>query len=65
MLVAYDAASGAREVLADAALLTPEGATTPLAVANYQWSPDRKRALIFTNTKRVWRQNTRGYRLSS
>lgn len=60
MLVAYDAASGAREVLANAALLTPEGATTPLAVANYQWSPDRKRALIFTNTKRVWRQNTRG-----
>ena len=60
ILVAYDAASGRREVLADAALLTPTGATTPLAVANYQWSPDRKRALIFTNTRKVWRQNTRG-----
>jgi len=60
VLVAYDAATGKREVLADAALLTPKGASAPVAVANYQWSSDRKRALIFTNTKRVWRQNTRG-----
>jgi dipeptidyl-peptidase 4 len=72
VLVAYDAATGKRDVLADAALLTPKGASAPLAVANYQWVPavgadprvrpdsDRKRALIFTNTKRVWRQNTRG-----
>jgi dipeptidyl-peptidase-4 len=60
VLVAYDAATGKRDVLADAALLTPKGASAPLEVANYQWSPDRKRALIFTNTKRVWRQNTRG-----
>jgi dipeptidyl-peptidase-4 len=60
VLVAYDAATGRRDVLADAALLTPKGATTPLNVSGYSWSPDRKRALIFTNTKRVWRQNTRG-----
>ena len=32
VLVAYDSASGAREVLADVALLTPPGATAPLAV---------------------------------
>jgi dipeptidyl-peptidase-4 len=60
VLVAYDAASGRREVLADAAMLTPPGANEPLDVDGYAWSPDRKRALIFTNTKRVWRQNTRG-----
>ena len=60
VLVAYDAASGRREVLADAALLTPKGTTTPLTVSGYEWSSNRTQALIFTNTKRVWRQNTRG-----
>jgi dipeptidyl-peptidase 4 len=60
VLVAYDAATGRREVLADAALLTPTGAGAPLNVTACSWSPDRKRALIFTNTRRVWRQNTRG-----
>jgi dipeptidyl-peptidase-4 len=60
VLVAYDSASGAREVLADVALLTPPGATAPLAVASYAWSPDRKQALLFTNTRKVWRENTRG-----
>ena len=60
VLVAYDAASGRREVLADASLLTPKGASAPLAVADYAWSRDRRRALVFTNTKKVWRENTRG-----
>ena len=60
VLVAYDASSGRREVLADAARLTPKGASEPLIVDGYAWSPDRSRALVFTNTKRVWRQNTRG-----
>jgi len=60
VLVAYDTATGAREVLADAALLTPSGATAPLAVASYAWSRDRRQALLFTNTRKVWRENTRG-----
>ena len=55
ILVAYDTASGRREVLADAALLTPAGATAPLAVASYAWSADRRRGL-FANTRRVWRR---------
>jgi dipeptidyl-peptidase-4 len=59
-LVAHDAASGRREVLADAALLTPKGAAVPLSVASYAWSRDRQRALLFTNTRKVWRENTRG-----
>ena len=60
VLVAYDTATGSREVLADATLLTPPGAAAPLAVASYAWSPDRRRALLFTNTRKVWRENTRG-----
>ncbi len=59
-LVEYDAASGARTVLADTTLLTPKGATAPLAIAGYAWTSDRRRALIFTNTRPVWRLNTRG-----
>jgi dipeptidyl-peptidase 4 len=59
-LVQYDAASGRRAVMADAALLTPKGATTPLTIDGYEWSKDRRHALIFTNTRKVWRQNTRG-----
>ena len=46
----YDAATGARSVLA----------TTRLDVDDYSWSSDGRRLLIFTNTKKVWRQNTRG-----
>lgn len=32
----------------------------PLDIEEYAWSSDGKRVLIFTNTRRVWRQNTRG-----
>jgi dipeptidyl-peptidase-4 len=59
-LVLYKAATGARSVLVPAARLVPEGASEPLRVENYSWSPDGKALIVFTNSKRVWRQNTRG-----
>jgi dipeptidyl-peptidase-4 len=59
-LVAYDTATGKSDVLADRAALTPPGASAPLAIAGYSFSEDKRRVLIFTNTRRVWRQNTRG-----
>ena len=40
--------------------LVPPGQTAPLTISGYQWSPDKSKLLIFTNTKKVWRQNTRG-----
>ena len=43
-----------------AASLIPPGEGSPLAVHDYALSKDRARLLIFTNSKRVWRQNTRG-----
>ncbi|MFN7925322.1 MAG: S9 family peptidase [Bryobacteraceae bacterium] len=58
-LVRHDAATGAREVLVKAAQITPKGSAV-LKVENYEWSKDRKRLLIFTNAKKVWRDNTRG-----
>ena len=46
----YDAATGARSVLVQ----------TKLDIDDYAWSADGRRLLIFTNTRKVWRQNTRG-----
>jgi len=59
-LVLYRAETGRREVLVPAAKLVPPGAKEPLAIENYAWSPDGKVLIVFTNTQRVWRQNTRG-----
>ncbi len=59
-LVAYRAATGEREVLVSASDLVPPGRDQPLAVEGYHWSDDGSKLLIFTNTRRVWRTNTRG-----
>jgi dipeptidyl-peptidase-4 len=59
-LVRYDAATGARSVLIAGSRLVPAGASTALSIDDYAWSQDGRRLLIFTNTTRVWRQNTRG-----
>ena len=59
-IVRYDASTGARIVLVSAEKLIPSGETRPLVIANYNWSDDDSKLLIFTNTRRVWRYNTRG-----
>ena len=59
-LVLYRAETGGREVLVPASKLVPPGASGPLAIEDYAWSPDGKVLIVFTNSKRVWRQNTRG-----
>jgi dipeptidyl-peptidase-4 len=59
-IVRHDARTGAPEVVVPAAKLVPPGATTPLDIDDYQWSTDGRRLLVYTNSQRVWRQNTRG-----
>ena len=59
-IVRYDAATGARSILVPAARLMPPGASAPLDIEDYSWSADGKRLLIYTNSQRVWRENTRG-----
>ncbi len=59
-IVHYDAETGMRDVLVPAAHLIPPRESAPLAIHGYTLSDDRARVLIFTNSKRVWRQNTRG-----
>jgi dipeptidyl-peptidase-4 len=56
----YDAATGQRRVRVMPRQLQPAGAATPLTIDDYAWSNDGKRLLVFTNTRKVWRQNTRG-----
>ena len=59
-IVRYETATGKREILVSASKLIPPGAQAPLAIENYTWSKDKSRLLIFTNSKQVWRRNTRG-----
>ena len=70
-IIRYDAATGARTVLVPASRLIPSpDARTPkrqsrdagagLDVEDYDWSQDGRTLLIFTNTRKVWRDNTRG-----
>lgn len=59
-IVRYDTRTGTRTVLVSTAALTPPGASTPLTVADYAWTADQKRLLIFTNTRQVWRVHSRG-----
>jgi dipeptidyl-peptidase 4 len=59
-IVAYETASGQRSVLVSAARLVPEGGKEPLDIQGYFWSADKKKLMIYTNSKKVWRENTRG-----
>ncbi len=60
VITEYDTRDSAKKtVVVTAEMLTPPG-QKPLAVSNFSFSEDGKRVLIFTNTKRVWRYNTRG-----
>ena len=59
-LVRHDAASGEKSIVVPASLLVPEGASEPLKIEAFEFSADESRLLIYTNSKQVWRQNTRG-----
>ncbi|MCP5114143.1 MAG: S9 family peptidase, partial [bacterium] len=59
-LVRYALASGDRTIVVSADRLIPSEASPPLGIEDYAWSADGRRLLVFTNTRRVWRRNTRG-----
>jgi dipeptidyl-peptidase-4 len=59
-LVRYEAATGTRSIVITARQLIPQGASEPLDVEGYDFGPGDTLLLLFTNTRRVWRQNTRG-----
>ncbi|MGA0558543.1 S9 family peptidase [Larkinella sp. VNQ87] len=59
-IVRTDVVSGQESTFLSKEQLTPPGAPKPLTVAGFALSQDSSRVLIFTNTARVWRYNTRG-----
>src|SRR5437867_4168140 len=59
-LYRVDAVSGKQERLVRGVDLVPPGAAQPVAIEEYRFSSDGARLLIFTNSARVWRQNTKG-----
>ena len=59
-LVRYEAATGTRSILITARQFIPPGASEPLDVESYDFGPGDTLLLLFTNSRRVWRQNTRG-----
>ena len=59
-LVRYASATGERTVFVAAEKLIPAGQTNPLTVEEFDFSDDGQKLLIFTNSARVWRSNTRG-----
>ncbi|MBP7554864.1 MAG: S9 family peptidase [Chitinophagaceae bacterium] len=60
VIVQYELPSFTRSEVIQPAQLTPVGSDKPLAVRDFAFSADGNRLLIYTNSKRVWRQDTRG-----
>lgn len=59
-IVKFDLTTQQANVMVSKDLLTPKGSTAPLVVKSFSFTDDQKKLLIFTNTKRVWRYETRG-----
>lgn len=59
-LVKYALPANTKTVLVSQEALKQAGQDKPLFIAGYTVSEDERRVLIFTNTKKVWRYNTRG-----
>ena len=59
-LVTYKLPNHAVKTVISKEQLIPEGKTEPLEIAHFSFSLDQQKILLFTNTKKVWRLNTKG-----
>lgn len=59
-IVKYETLSGEKTILIPASSLIPSAKSEPLVFDNYEWSENKALLLLFTNTSRVWRYNTKG-----
>ncbi len=59
-LYRIDIRSGDRTLLLRRDDLIPSAGDGPIDIESYAFSSDGKKLLIFTNSQRVWRQNTKG-----
>ena len=56
----YDASTGQKTILVSADKLIPQGASSPISIEQFDFSQNGQKLLIFANSQRVWRSNTRG-----
>ena len=59
-LVQYTLPDNKPSVVLSMKQLTPKGNEKPLQFSFYSFSGDQQKVMLFTNTKRVWRLNTKG-----
>ncbi|HFA49283.1 MAG TPA: S9 family peptidase [Bacteroidetes bacterium] len=59
-IVKYEMPGRSRTTVVSKADLTPAGQSEALPVDNFEFTENTGKVLIYTNSKRVWRQKTRG-----
>lgn len=59
-LVSYALPAMSKTVILDASMLTLPAASTPMPISDYSFSSDGQHVLVFTNSQKVWRYETRG-----
>jgi dipeptidyl-peptidase-4 len=59
-IVVYDPNTLQRKTVVNALQLMPKNSQKALSIDDYIWSTDRQKLLIYTNSKKVWRSNSRG-----
>lgn len=59
-IVLHSLPADTKKTIVDKAKLTPDGFSNALRVRNFFFSDDGKKMLIYTNSKRVWRYDTKG-----
>lgn len=59
-LVKYNLTDGSSSIYLEQAALVPAGKTESLKVRSFALAADEQKVLIYTNTQKVWRYDTRG-----
>jgi len=59
-LVTYTLPNNDVKIVISKEQLTPAGKLEPIKVAHFSFSSNQQKVLLFTNTKKVWRLNTKG-----
>lgn len=59
-IVHYELPAFTKTLVASKEKLTPVSENTPIGIRNFFFSNDNKQLLIYNNSKKVWRYDTRG-----
>lgn len=59
-LVWHDCETERKEIIVPAHAFVPAGESSPLLIESFAFSDDESKVLLYTNSKKVWRQRTRG-----